>query len=319
MMKSLMTCLRWFVVLVVAFCGLVALGRAVVWNVTGTEISNRVGTPQIVVWPDTPRRRAHGYSAVIVEQDGAQILIASDFGRFIQAGVARDAAGLITDVTTQQSWPTLLHRGGATTRFQGDLEALTRLPDGRLGLGFEHLTRLQIQSNLEESPQALHAWNVFEDRFDNATFEALATLANGDMLAIMERADTGVTGFTQAYTYALQTGLSAPQPFPVTQRFSVTGADVGPDGCLYILERRYGLFTGFQFQLIQMDAQNWQAPRTLLYRSKPMSLGNAEGVSVWQRGDHLVATLITDDGFPPLSPTRIIELPLGPARDCADQ
>ena len=64
-----------------------------------------------------------------------------------------------------------------------------------------------------------------------------------------------------------------------------------------------------------MDPNDWAAPRRVLYRAKPMSLGNAEGVSVWQNGVDLTATVITDDGFPPRTPTRIIELPLRRAPD----
>lgn len=293
----------------------VALGRAYVWLTTSDDQSGLAGAPQVFIW-QAETKGFGGYSALIVDPDGAEFIAGSDRQHYITGTLTRDAQGQITGTRDLTRWPVRTSKSDDVTRFQGDLEGLTRLPDGRIGMAFENLARIQIMQAPGELPKGVHKWDVFEDVFGNELFEALATLEDGSLLALFQRGD--IAGETPAYRYD-GAAFTGPEPFPVTRGFDVSGADLGPDGCLYILERHYGIFSGFQFQLIRMDPGDWDAPRRVLYRAKPMSLGNAEGVSVWQTQAGLTATLITDDGFPPRTPTRIIELPLAPARGCVGQ
>ena len=62
-------------------------------------------------------------------------------------------------------------------------------------------------------------------------------------------------------------------------------------------------------------ADGWE--NTVLYTTPPATLGNVEGVSTWRDTDgRIVVDLITDDGFLPLTVTRLIELRLTPGTDC---
>jgi hypothetical protein len=316
-MSHLLTYLRLLAYLIAIALAVITTARTAVW-LTATDLRTGLsGAPEVYNWSD-PRKTFGGYSALIVDPDGTGFIAGSDRQHYLTGTLTRDGAGRITGASDVTHWPVRLGKITQTTRFQGDLEGLTRLSDGRIGMAFENFARIQIMDAPGEIPKGVHKWDVFEDVFGNELFEAIATLPDDTLLALFQRGDT--RGQTPAYHYD-GTDFTGPAPFPVTPGFDVSGADTGPDGCLYILERRYGLFTGFQFQLIRMNAADWTAPRALLYRSKPMSLGNAEGVSIWQNGATLTATLITDNGFPPMQPTRLIELPLAPnpAPDCADQ
>ncbi|MEO0369838.1 MAG: esterase-like activity of phytase family protein, partial [Pseudomonadota bacterium] len=92
----------------------------------------------------------------------------------------------------------------------------------------------------------------------------------------------------------------------------------GPDGCLYVVARRYAVASGFTFRVRRLSGGPAAWRDDLLYVSPPAHLGNAEGLGVWQEaGGDLGVTLITDDGFWPLTSTRLIEMRLPPGEDCA--
>lgn len=324
-MHRITTFLRWMSIALLGMGLVVASGRAAVW-VTSSEITPGLSRPaEVYTWAGNLPGFG-GYSGLIISSNGQDMLTSSDRGHFITAGIKRRPAGQIEGIEVQFQTPLLLHTGIQTDQFQSDLEGLAPLSNGTIALSFESYTRLQIMQPITgttmQLPRSTHPWNQFEPQFNNLAFEAITALpARTDIptqriLAVMEKGTT--PSITDAYIYdgALWQG---PTPFPRSPGYEVTGADLGPDGCLYILERNYGVFSGFQFQLLRMNPEDWDAKRTVLYRSKPMNLGNGEGVSVWTRVDGLVATIITDNGFPPLSPTRVIELPLAPAPDCAGQ
>ena len=296
----------------------IGLGRLWVWSTQHEDAHNLRGAPQSYTWhEDFPD--FGGYSALIIDPDGLGFIAGSDRRHYVTGQLARDGSGHITGIAEHTRWPVVMRAGAEVSRFQGDLEGLTRLSDGRIGMAFENFARLQIMEAPGVLPVWLHPWDKFYEFFGNRVFEAIATLPGDALLGLFQHSDTA--GQTLAYLYQDDT-LSGPYPFAVTKGFDVSGADLGPDGCLYILERRYAVFSGFTFRLVRTTpAQPWDGPREVLYRSKPMQRGNGEAVSVWQSSQGLKATIITDDGFPPLAETRIIELPVAdhPAPGCVDQ
>jgi hypothetical protein len=326
-MRHVLTFLRYLAVTLMICASVIVLGRAVTWLRSSDDQAGLSGPLNVFVW-DEPFDGFGGYSALIIDPDGVGFIAGSDRQHYLTGRLERDPNGHITQINDVTYWPVRLGKNSNVTRFQGDLEGLTRMADGRIGMAFENYARIQIMEAPGEIPRSVHKWDVFAGVFGNEVFEAIATLPDGTVLAVFEhdhqRGQGGRQTYmtTPAYHYDGE-NLTGPSRFPVTKGYDVSGADLGPDGCLYVLERHYGLLSGFQFQLIRMDPYDWQAGRTLLYRSKPMHLGNAEGISVWQNKATLTATLITDDGFPPTAATRIIELPLRPvpnsAHGCAGQ
>lgn len=302
---------------------LFGVGRGVSW-LSGTSIDTGLSGPVQVLPLPVQITGIGGYSALIMQPDGRALRAGSDHGFFLDAQISRDATGHATGLDAAAITPVLSRKGGPLEPFHADLEGLTPLPGGALGLAYESYTRLLFMpppdANGRQVPKSLHGWQMFEEHFGNFAFEAIATLPSGDMLAILERKPTPDTA--QAYIYTNK-AWRGPHLLPAQPGWAVSGADVAPDGCLYVLERRYRPLRGFQTQLVRLRgtaALPFDLTRELVWRSAPLKLGNGEGLSLWAKTDgSLIASLITDDGFPPPPlghPTQLIELPLQAAPGC---
>lgn len=297
-----------------AMLALSGLWRMTVWATGSAFIHSDIQSgPEIFVWQvDDPA--FGGLSALLIEQDGTALLSASDRGTYIAARIIRDDQGRISTITDPVLTPVSLASGRAPTNFKMDLEALARLPDGRLAQAFEGFVRLELLEAPEARPQPTHPWDQFVHLFGNQAFEALATLPDGRILAITEA--TTAPGAAASMIFDGTHWRSGPD-IPVPDGFAVTGADVGPDGCLYLVERTYRMASGFTSRLRRLSggAQGWDD--TLLYQTPAAHLGNVEGVSVWRDGqDTIRLSMVTDDGFLPLTPTRLIELRAKPGANC---
>ena len=267
-------------------------------------------SPHVTTWDD-PSPQFGGLSALLIENGGTSLITGSDRGTVFSATLTRGADGNIEQITGMAEYPIKLPDGGPVDRFKADLEGLSRLPDGKLALSFEGYSRIMTMKTLGADTVWTHRWNRFQSYFSNAAFEGLATLPDGRLMAMVEK--RGRYGRAKAYVQGDQ-GWGGPYPVPVTPRFRITGADVGPDGCLYTLERRFGVFTGMQYRVMR----NWQdgglwtpdAPwqSEVLYISAKGRDGNGEGLSVWRAGQALRISVITDDGFFPLHDTQLVEL-----------
>ena len=94
--------------------------------------------------------------------------------------------------------------------------------------------------------------------------------------------------------------------------FLPVGADLGPDGRLYLLERRFHGLGGFASRLRRLVLQEGGvAQGETLFQSRPGQFGNLEGLAIWRDGaGALRATLISDDNFLPVLGTELVEVRL---------
>lgn len=290
---------------------LAALGviRGVVWALPGGSIAPGVSGPEVFLWQEDDPWFG-GVSALIMAPGGKRLLAGSDRGRFIETELIRGPDGRITGTRGTKLTPVSLTSGLPPTNFKMDFEALSPLPDGRVAQAFEGFVRIETLEGPTARPVPTHAWDRFAWAFGNEAFEALATLPQGGLLAITEEPIT--PGHAGTVVYDGKRWRRGP-PLPLAGRFRVAGADVGPDGCLYITERRFGVFTGFTFRLRRLSggAQGWRDD--LLYTSPMARLGNAEAVSAWTDPQgRLVLSVVNDDNYLPLQPTRLMEFRLPP-------
>lgn len=260
MRKILRRSIRILLVVILVF----GLGRGWYWMTGRADLSGLRGAAQVFTAAQTLAPRG-GFSGLVMDPDGTRLVTSSDKGRIVTARLTRATNGAITRLDVTRDIPVMSHKGGVAEPFHSDLEGLTPLPGGALGLAFESYTRLQIlprgllSGSNDTLPRITHGWNLFEAHFGNRAFEAIATLpandqTTGDMLAILERKAAPDTA--QAYLFHSIDGAKphwrGPHALPAQPGWAVSGADVGPDGCLYLLERRYGALTGFQTQLIRL-------------------------------------------------------------------
>lgn len=273
-------------------------------RITTAEIKAQgVTGPEIFHWRDDAPDFG-GLSALILDDVGTRLLAGTDRGHYVETTLTRDADHTITGAAKARITPVLLRSGTPPTDFKMDLEALSPLPDGRIAQAFEGFVRIETLDTPQATPQATHPWDRFAWAFGNAAFEALATLPDGRLIAIVERPRA------QSVIYTEGRWQEGPD-LPLSHGYRITGADIGPDGCLYLLERRFSVITGFAFRLRRLSGgpvTGWQD--SLIYHSPSARYGNAEGVFVWGEGDQLTASIVTDNGFLPFDPTRLIELRL---------
>lgn len=242
-----------------------------------------------------------GFSGIEVQDDGLGFYALSDRGHLMRGTFTR-AAGRIT----QASVDSLLRlRGRARVplaRAFSDSEGLALGPQGRLYIAFEwtHGIR-EVISDIGETG-VLMTTAAFDRYQSNASLEALAIDGDGTLFTIPERSGRATVPFP---VYRLRNGVwDIAFTIPRRGPFLVSGADIGPDGRLYVLERDF-IGIGFRSR-VRRFAMDGTGEETLL-ETGVFTHDNLEGISVWRDGADLVLTLISDDNFASLQRTEIVE------------
>ncbi|WP_347311616.1 esterase-like activity of phytase family protein [Defluviimonas sp. SAOS-178_SWC] len=236
-----------------------------------------------------------GFSGLAMAGDGASFLAVTDEGEMFRAKVSRDDKGQITNVESDWQARLLDNSGKPVHGFTADAEALSVGPDGSVYVGYESYTRITSVSLPDLMPVTLHRWDRFRDLWGNAGFEGLAILPDGGLIAILETPGDGAT----FGTYIGRKGDWQPgPPLPAEDGFDAADAVFGPDGKLWLLERRLAA-TGFATHIRRFayDGAGFGAPETLL-ETRAGTLDNMEGMSLWVDPEgRLIVSLISDDNF----------------------
>ena len=159
----------------------------------------------------------------------------------------------------------------------------------------------------------------------NAAFEALAIDSKGVLYTLPEeltgsrrlRLFTGQPGNPNGPDFPIWRfdGASWTQPFflPRSGNYLPVGADFGPDGRFYVLERQFRGIAGFgsRVRSFTVGAKGLGAERVEM--ESPIGLhDNLEGLSVWRDGTGAIRlTMISDNNFLPIQRTEIVEYRIG--------
>lgn len=251
-----------------------------------------------------------GLSAIEVGADGLSFVALSDSAVLFQGQFVRDAAGVVTGATVSGPGLPLLDAAGVPLDHpMDDSEGLAVLPD-RVAVSFELENRVAEYDLSGRLVQALPAAPEFAAMTGNWGLEALAAGPDGALYAIPEG---DATGPADSPVYRLFGGeWAVAMHLPGAGTFRPVGADVGPDGRLYILERDYWPLIGFRTRLSRVTIGPSDPPQPEVLLQTPAGRhGNLEGLSVWADGDgRLVATMVADNNFLPLTPSEIVEYAL---------
>lgn len=195
---------------------------------------------------------------------------------------------------------------------QRDAEDLVALPDGGWLVSFERNHRLWLYppgaaTPFSTPPVALPAPDDIGGLPYNGGIEAMALLPDGRLLLLAEGAD----GDTVARGWITAAPLS---PTPQWQTLTLAGdghhrptAAAVADGALWVLERSWGLLTGFSNQLRRIPLDRVQAGGTLAgpvvarFDAPPVA-DNFEGLDAV--ADRLIA--LTDDNYNGLQRTLLL-------------
>lgn len=251
-----------------------------------------------------------GLSGIEMSADGTALTVLSDRGTWTRGRVLRDAEGRITGIEAASMRPLRARGKAPLSRMRSDSEGLAIAADGTAHVSFEGAARVLRYRDLAGPAENLPVHPDFPLMQGNAALEALAIDRDGTLFTLPERSGSATRPFP---VYRFRDGRWD-QPFDIPRRgaFLAVGADFGPDGRFYLLERRFRGFLGFASRVrrFEIGPEGIRSEETLLETASGV-YDNLEGIAVWQEpGGRIVVTMISDDNFLFLQRTEIVELRL---------
>lgn len=248
-----------------------------------------------------------GLSAIELTDDGQSFLVLSDRGAWTRGRITRDADGRIVAVDAlpmrflRGRWEAPLDPG------RNDSEGLAVAADGTVYVSFENIARVLRYDRIDGPALNLKTPREFGRLQRNSALEALAIGADGTLYTMPERSGE----LTRPFPVWRYRNGDWDQPFGLRRDggFLVVGADIGPDGRFYVLERDFHGFSGFSSRVrsFVLSESALVEERTEL-QSPPGLHDNLEGISVWQGADGAIRlTMISDDNFNFFQTTEIVE------------
>ncbi len=248
-----------------------------------------------------------GFSAIDITPDGSRFLTINDKSGFVFADVKRDDQDRIILVTAEIPDRFRDKNGKHYVPYRGDTEGLAIAEDGTVFVSFEQYARVTKFTSPTALGQLLPRPEAFLTMHQNAALEALAIAKDGTLFTLPERPPANTTTFQ---VYRFQNGIWD-QPFALPRRgfYLAVGADIGPDGRFYLLERRFHGLSGFSSRVRRFSiGLNQMDHEETLLETKPGQHDNLEGMSVWRdKAGFLRLTMISDNNFLFVQRTEIVE------------
>lgn len=244
-----------------------------------------------------------GFSAIEVSPNGRNFVALTDRSHIIRGAFVRKD-GRIDGVYLHAESPLLDLRGKFDDR--ADSEGLAQRRDGSLVVSFEGDHRLASYRQIDSAGQSLPPNRFFQRLQSNGGLEALAVDRQGRLFTLPEYQVLPGKGIP-VYRFDDQ-GWSQPFFLPKRGGFRPVGADFGPDGRFYLLERSYSPF-GFRSRVRSFQfASDAAFDERLILQSQTGTYDNLEGLSVWRDAKgRLRLTMISDDNFRVFQKTEIVE------------
>lgn len=252
-----------------------------------------------------------GFSSLELSQDGTNVLMTTDKGSFVTGEIIREN-GVLSGFENMQREFIIGKNAKRLTPFRQDSEGLAIGADGKIYVSFEgwhvvmHFDATDGQGfNLPRNPTMIGLKH-------NSGMEALAIDAQGTLYAIPERSGNLNRDFPvmrlRDKTWDTKLKISRDSGFlPV-------GADIGPDGRLYLLERKFHGPWGFtsRVQSFEISEDALIDAQTLLVTERGTH-HNLEGISVWTDADGATrVTMVADDNFRDILRSDLVEYRLTP-------
>lgn len=267
------------------------------------EPAVHVGT---YVW-HRPDRAFGGFSGLELSANGLEFVSQSDRGSIVAGRLSRNPAGAVVGVSAGPITPLRAPDGTVLRPTRRDAEGLAISPSGRVFISFEGIQRVLEYDRIGARARALPRDPAFLRMVPNGSIEALAVDRDGALYTLPEVGPIGRP--IPVYRYA---GGRWTQPFSISRpdAFRPVGADFGPDGNLYLLERRFSGLFGFSNRVLRVDigADGRPTGAEVLFQSAPGQFDNLEGLAVWKdaRG-RIRLTMISDDNFFFLQRTEFVD------------
>jgi hypothetical protein len=246
-----------------------------------------------------------GFSGLLLGKDCEDILAVSDRGNWLQARLLYED-GKPSGIEGAVISPILDSKGQAQkSKVWADAEALTRLDNGRIAVGFESRVRFGTydisRSGLDARFQPMQHPKEIDRGPENGEVEALGELPDGRMIAIAER-QYDEKGMIRGWMWK---GAKA-EPFALEpyDAYRVTDLVIA-DGEVLTLERRFSTdsLPGMavrRFAIADLASGRTVVPELLLEATAPLYvIDNMEAIALCERGGETRVTLMSDDNFNP--------------------
>lgn len=262
------------------------------------------------IWSETT---VGGLSGLELSDDGAFFIAISDRGTRHEGTFQRDN-GKITGLTP--SPPTAIRKmnGQPVEAHAVDAEGLacaTPAPAAPCDISFEVIHRVAFFATPDAAARNRPRSAAIKGLQNNSGLEALAVDPQGRLLAIPERSGALDRPFP---VYRLD-GKRWTTPFHIRRAppHLVVGADFGPDGKLYVLERHFATIAfASRVRRFTIDGDQITDEETVL--TTPLGrFDNLEGLAVWQDASGAIRlTMVSDDNFNRFQRTEFVEYRLRP-------
>ncbi len=250
-----------------------------------------------------------GLSGVEIEADGLGFTALSDRGGWTKGRLQRDAQGRISAIEAQKVVRLKGTGEKPLARNRADSEGLAIAPDGTAYVSFEGAGTARVLRYLDLFGPAenLPVPPAFKKLQRNSALEALAIGPDGALYTLPERSGSEAKPFP---IWRFRDGKwSQPFAMPRDGTFLPVGADFGPDGRLYILERQFNGLMGFASRVRRFTVTNdaLRDEETVL-KTRTATHDNLEGLAVWRDTEGaLRLTMIADDNFRFFQRTELVE------------
>ncbi|MDH3668652.1 MAG: esterase-like activity of phytase family protein [Paracoccaceae bacterium] len=248
-----------------------------------------------------------GFSGLEVSEE--RLFAVTDFGWWFGAEMGLDDGLILRNARVA---PMRGPMGLPYSKAGGDAEDLV-LSGDVLSVAFERDHRV-MRLGTDGRLGAVIRVRAFERLRSNLGLEGLAAHPGGGLLALTEASGDYLPVFR------LGPGDVRDQiSFHVPGRHQITGADLGPDGQLYVVRRKYSLIKGGSMQIVRYSIgdDGWplaESAERLAFIGWYSGIDNMEGISVERGADGVLRLwLISDDNFSPLQRTLLVLFEIGAA------
>lgn len=239
--------------------------------------------------------------------DGVGFMALSDRGWFTSGTFERGENGRITAVNAVPLRQLKHTNGRPMPRFFDDSEGLALAADGRLFVSFESEHRVAGYTSVRVArAQRIPRAEGFAGMQNNSSLEALAVDNKGRLYTLPERSGGAHVPFDLFRFDGTRWEVVA--RIPRRGGFLPVGADIGPDGRFYLLERDLKSVFGFSTRVRRFDMGTTLAREVTLLETTSGQHDNLEGISVWRDPQgHIRLTMISDDNFKFFQTNEIVE------------
>jgi hypothetical protein len=251
-----------------------------------------------------------GFSSLELSADGESFVSTSDKGS-IAGGLIVRRSGRIVGVA-DAVFEVLRGEGGRVNQhYETDAEGLAIAKDGSRYISYEGLhliLKFSPNGQITRIPQP----SAFRSFQRNSSLEALAIDEDGALITMPERSGRLDRPFP---VWRFRNG-KWDQKLTLTRSggFLTVGADFGPDGRLYILERNFNGLSGFASRVRSFEvSENALRDEKTLLQTTFGTHDNLEGIAVWRTSEgNIRVTMISDDNFRLFQRTELVEYRLVP-------